>query len=54
MPKFIAGQFGEETQGGIFYLRLLSTEAFPILGLVDKATGFHQAAICQTRNSAQT
>ena len=54
MPKFIAGQFGDEIQGGIFYLRLLSTEAVPILGLVDKATGFHQAAICQTRNSAQT
>ena len=31
MPKFIAGQFGAEIQGGIFYLRLLSTEAFPIL-----------------------
>lgn len=26
----------------------------PILGLVDRATGFHQAAVCQTRNSAET
>lgn len=54
MPKFVAGQFGDEVQGDIFYLRLLSTEAIPILGLVDKATGFHQAAVCQTRNSAET
>ena len=54
MPKFIAGQFGDEVQGDIFYLRLLSTEAIPILGLVDKATGFHQAAVCQGRNSADT
>ena len=54
MPKFTAGQFGDEVQGDIFYVRLLSTEAIPILGLVDKATGFHQAAVCQTRNSAET
>ena len=54
MPKFTAGQFGDEVQGDIFYVRLLSTEAIPIFGLVDKATGFHQAAVCQTRNSAET
>ena len=54
MPKFTAGQFGDEVQGDLFYVRLLSTEAIPILGLVDKATGFHQAVVCQTRNSAET
>ena len=54
MPKFIAGQFGDEVQGDLFYVRLLTGDAIPVLGLVDKATGYHQAAVCTTRNSAET
>ena len=54
MPKFVAGQFGDELQGDIFYVRIMTSEAVPILGLVDKATGYHQAAVCQTRNASET
>lgn len=54
MPKFVAGQFGDEIQGDIFYVRILTAEAIPVLGLVDKATGYHQAAVCQTRNASET
>ena len=54
MPKFTAGQFGDEIQGDIFYVRILTAEAIPVLGLVDKATGYHQAAVSQTRNSSET
>eukprot|EP00435_Cladocopium_sp_Y103_P033973 s697_g8.t1 len=54
MPKFVAGQFGDEIQGDIFYVRILTAEAIPVLGLVDKATGYHQAAVCQTHNASET
>ena len=54
MPKFTAGQFGDEIQGDLFFVRLLTGDAIPVLGLVDKATGYHQAAVCTTRNSAET
>ena len=54
MPKFTAGQFGDEIQGDIFFVRILTAEAIPVLGLVDKATGYHQAAVCQTRNASET
>ena len=54
MPKFVAGQFGDEIEGDIFYVRILTGEAIPVLGLVDKATGYHQAAVCQTRNASET
>ena len=54
MPKFTAGQFGDEIQGDLFFVRLLTGDAIPVLGLVDKATGYHQAAVCTTRNSGET
>lgn len=42
-PSFYAGQFCDELQMDIFHCRTLSGESFKVLGIIDKATGFHQA-----------
>lgn len=46
-----AGQFADEIQGDIFYVRALAGQAVPILGLLDKATGFHMAAVLPSREA---
>ena len=51
MPKMIAGQFGDELQLDVFYSRTINTETFAVLGMVDKATGFHQAIVLPDRNA---
>ena len=48
MPKFVAGQFGDEFQGDIFFVRIMTSEAST------RAIGYHQAAVCQTRNASET
>ena len=53
-PSFTVGQFADEVQGDLFYVRLLNGENIGVLGLVDRATGFHQAITCNTRDSHQT
>ena len=50
-PSFTVGQFADEVQGDLFYVRLLNGENFGVLGLLDRATGFHQAITCNTRDS---
>ena len=50
-PNFFAGQFGDELQMDIFHCRTLEGESFKVLGIVDKATGFHQA-IAPTESSS--
>ena len=53
-PSFTVGQFADEVQGDLFYVRLLNGENIGVLGLVDRATGFHQAITCNTRDSHLT
>ena len=50
-PHFFAGQFGDELQMDVFYCRTLTGHTFATLGMVDRATGFHQACIINDRNS---
>jgi len=50
-PSFTVGQFADEVQGDLFYVRLLNGENIGVLGLVDRATGFHQAITCNTSTS---
>ena len=50
-PSFTVGQFADEVQGDLFYVRLLNGENIGVLGLLDRATGFHQAITCNTRDS---
>lgn len=45
MPNLHVGQFGDELQMDIFYGRTLKGESFKVLGIIDKATGFHQAIV---------
>ena len=45
MPSIYVGQFGDELQMDIFYGRTLKGESFKVLGIVDKAPGFHQAIV---------
>ena len=51
MPSLTAGQFADEAQADIFYARLLDGTSFAVLGIVDKATGFHQAGYMPDRNA---
>ncbi|CAK9027003.1 Tyramine beta-hydroxylase [Durusdinium trenchii] len=51
MPSLTAGQFADEVQADIFYARLLDGTSFAVLGIVDKATGFHQAGYMPDRNA---
>ncbi|CAK9023753.1 Copia protein, partial [Durusdinium trenchii] len=50
-PSLTAGQFADEVQADIFYARLLDGTSFAVLGIVDKATGFHQAGYMPDRNA---
>ena len=50
-PSFWIGQFGDELQMDIFHCRTLQGESFKVIGIVDKATGLHQA-IAPTENSS--
>ena len=47
----IAGQFGDELQADIFYIRLMTGQSYPILGVIDKATGLHMAGLMPDRNA---
>ena len=51
MPRMIAGQFGDELQMDVFYTRNIKGENFAILGIVDRATGYHQAGVMTDRSS---
>ena len=53
-PSLVVGQFGDELQMDIFYCRTLSSETFMVLGMVDRATGFHQAIIMPDRSGDAT
>ena len=50
-PSFTVGQFADEVQGDLFYVRLLNGANIGVLGLLDRATGFHHAITCNTRDS---
>ncbi|CAE7209411.1 unnamed protein product [Symbiodinium sp. CCMP2592] len=45
-----ASQFGDRVEIDIFYLRDLTGKSCMVLGAVDVATRFHQAAVLETRN----
>ena len=51
MPSMVAGQFGDELQADIFYIRLLTGQSYPILGVIDRATGLHMAGLMPDRNA---
>ena len=53
-PSMVVGQFGDELQMDIFYCKTLASETFMVLGMVDRATGLHQAIILPDRNSETT
>ena len=53
-PSLVVGQFGDELQMDIFYCGTLSSETFMVLGMVDRATGFHQAIIMPDRSGDAT
>ena len=50
--KPFMGQFGDEVQMDVVYCRTLNSTTIMVLGAVDRATGFHQAAIIPDRNSS--
>ena len=45
-----ASQFGDRVEIDIFYLRDLAGKSCMVLGAVDAATRFHQAAVLESRN----
>ncbi|CAL1128378.1 unnamed protein product [Cladocopium goreaui] len=51
MPSLTVGQFNDELQADICYCRTVTATTFMILGVVDRATGLHQAGILDDRNS---
>ena len=53
-PSMVVGQFGDELQMDIFYCKTLASETFMVSGMVDRATGLHQAIILPDRNSETT
>ena len=52
--KPFMGQFGDEIQMDVVYCRTLNSTTIMILGAVDRATGFHQAALLPDRNASTT
>ena len=52
--KPFMGQFGDEIQMDVVYCRTLNSTTFMVLGAVDRATGFHQAALLPDRNASTT
>ena len=46
------GQFGDEVQGDFIYIRTINGENVVVLGLLDRATGYHQAITCQNKDSS--
>ncbi|CAK9010797.1 unnamed protein product [Durusdinium trenchii] len=54
MPSLVAGQFGDELQADVFYCRLLDGTSFPVLGIIDRATGLHMAGLMKNRDSETT
>ena len=51
MPSLVAGQFGDEVQADVFYARLINGDSFPVLGVIDRATGLHAAMLMPDRNA---
>ena len=51
MPRITAGQFNDEVQMDVFYGRTLTGSTFGVLGIVDRATGLHQAVMMEDRTS---
>ena len=54
ITKPFMGQFGDEIQMDVVYCRTLNSTTIMILGAVDRATGFHQAALLPDRNASTT
>ena len=54
LPKMVAAQFGDELQADVFYTRLINGETFMVLGVIDVATGYHQAMIIPDRQAETT
>ena len=50
--KMTVGQFGDELQGDFVYIRTINGENVAVLGLLDRATGYHQAVTCPTKDSS--
>ena len=50
-PSLKVGQFGDEVQCDFIFLRTINGQSIPVLGLIDRATGFHQAVTCSTKDS---
>ena len=50
-PSLKVGQFGDEVQCDFVFLRTITGQSIPVLGLIDRATGFHQAVTCSTKDS---
>ena len=46
LPRYV-GQFNDEIQIDIFWCRTLTSESYMVLGIVDRATGFHQADLLE-------
>ena len=53
-PPSHSCQFGDEIQMDVVYCRTLSSTTIMILGAVDRATGFYQAALLPDRNASAT
>ena len=50
LPRYV-GQFNDEVQIDIFWCRTLTSESYMVLGIVDRATGFHQADYLESKDS---
>ena len=51
LAKMTVEQFGEKLQGNFVFLRTINGESVPVLGLLDRASGLHQAVACPTMGS---
>ena len=55
MPQLAmaVGQFGDQVQMDIFFTKTVDARTIPILGMIDRATGFHQGGLLPSRDSSE-